>query len=161
MEKIMTELIVSDAERQQFDLWSKIAMDEYSRANDIIHKFDEINFKVKSWSITLGTIAIGAAYSQGKPKILLIGSIGILLFWLTEALFKSYQRVFIERMSEIEHSFKQHLNNYDGPEVATKFRSTYLHRYHVLKDIWENAMRLNVLLPHLVILVLCVVFYLF
>ena len=68
-----------------------------------IREYDEISFKVKGWSITLWIAIIGYSLREdGNLYVILISIPALILFWMIDAMFKSYQLQVRNRLGRIE-----------------------------------------------------------
>ena len=74
---------------------------EWSFTQDSIRNLDDIVFKIRGWAITLTSGALGYAYVNKDPDLCIYMSLPILMFWIMDGLFKSFQRKFIKRDREI------------------------------------------------------------
>lgn len=75
---------------------------EYFYLQQTIERFDEKALTIKTWSVTLGMAGIGAAYTNKLPALLWLSAMASLLFWVIEALWKTFQQAHYPRISEIE-----------------------------------------------------------
>ena len=89
---------------------------QYLYLNKAAISYDSQFLKMKSWSVTTGVTAIGAAYSLGKPNLLLLGVLAGLLFWVTEGWWKGFQRAYYPSIAKLEADFAK-----DAP-VYTPFQ---------------------------------------
>jgi hypothetical protein len=80
----------------------EIAEKEYYFLEGEIGRFDQIGIGVKNWSITVSGAVMTAAFYKSAPVLLLISSISSLLFWITEARWKQYQHLHMERLRDVE-----------------------------------------------------------
>ncbi len=76
--------------------------EEYFHLNETVEDFDEKALTIKAWSVTLSMAGIGAAFTQKAPVLLLLSGVASLLFWATEAMWKSFQQAYYPRIREIE-----------------------------------------------------------
>lgn len=121
---------------------------EYFHLQKTVETFDERALTIKGWSVTVSMFGIGAAYLQHVPYLLLLASISSLLFWIIEAIWKTFQRAFSLRLEEIE----RYLND-DAADSEFKYPYIRLSWSRHWKEVaflrvffWPH-----VLLPHLII----------
>ena len=86
------------------DDWIK---DEYLHLQELIQTFDQKALTIKAWSATISMAGVGIAYEQAEPSLLLISSVGALLFWLIEWRWKVFQSAHYGRIEEIEASMRE------------------------------------------------------
>ena len=75
---------------------------EYNVLNDKIKHFDNLNFQLKGWLITIWTILNTFALNQNRYELVLISLIPIFMFAFIEWRYRFYQRIFIARIEELE-----------------------------------------------------------
>ena len=139
---------MTEHDAEQYD-FRAMAMQEYVCINDTITKYDDIKFKIKSWSITVSSLAIGAAYTEDKKILLLLGSISPIIFWLTESLFAKYKQVAIDRSLQIEEQIRGSLADYTGPNLSLSY--VELSASAGIAPLLRATGRLETLLPHVII----------
>lgn len=127
---------------------------EYYFLQSEIGRFDQISHGIKSWSTTVGFALFAAAFSQAEPAIFLVASAAALLFWITEARWKRYQKFHLERVRLVER-FLEFGGGYSGPSVNRSFVAKLMAARGWSGVREETAvMRLaNVSLPHDIIVV--------
>ena len=79
--------------------------EEYLRLHDIVEDFDQKALTIKAWSVTLAMAGVGAAFTQKVAVLLLLAGVASMLFWVTEALWKSFQQAYYPRIRELEAFF--------------------------------------------------------
>ena len=79
--------------------------EEYLRLNETVEDFDQKALTIKAWSVTLAMFGIGAAFTEEAAVLLLLAGVASILFWVTEALWKSFQQAYYPRIREIEAFF--------------------------------------------------------
>jgi hypothetical protein len=85
-----------------FDAKLAVLMKEWDHVQFHVGRLDTIAFNIRQWSITLVGVFLGAAATLKRPELMVLAMIPVVLFWLNDALFKSYQRRFIKRGMELE-----------------------------------------------------------
>lgn len=129
---------------------------EYFHLQKTVESFDERALTIKGWSVTVSMFGIGAAYLQHVPYLLLLSSGSALLFWIIEALWKTFQRAFSLRLEEME----RYLN---GESTAQEFRYPYISLSWSAH--WRSMSFLqvffwpHVFLPHLIILLVGIILF--
>ena len=139
---------------------------EYTLLHKVVEEFDVRAIQIKGWSVTLGGVGLGAAYTQGQPVVLLVVAFSALVFWIVEALWKVNQQAYYPRIREIEAYFKT-AGTSDAPHI-TPFKIATAWSFHhakhgrslrALKMMWWP----HIALPHLMVfmtaLVLIVLIY--
>ena len=130
----------------------KEALKEYFFALQIIDNFDNRALQIKSWSVTASGVAIGAAYVDHQPALFLLASVSAATFWFIEAMWKSFQRIVIERSTVLERFLNSNDGAYKGPEWSAHFHANF--------RFWRKVLRFprvffytNTYLPHVLIVI--------
>lgn len=89
------------------DFYNKLILQELSTLNDIIAQFDERNYKLQGWMITLVSSVVVLGIQQHLAIITMVSLPVSLLFWIVSASVKSQQRLFIKRMRKIRDFLNQ------------------------------------------------------
>jgi hypothetical protein len=79
--------------------------DEYLLLQKTYEDFDLRALTIKGWSGTIGIAAIGGGFYQSR-FLWLFASGAALAFWLLEALWKTFQYCYGERIQELEEVFR-------------------------------------------------------
>jgi hypothetical protein len=125
------------------------ALREYYQAQSAMDSFDNRSFQIKSWSITVGAAAAGAAVTQGAPDLYALAAIAALAFWIIDALWKSFQVIWQKRGVELEDLLNgAELRTYTGPRIHQTFRREFKVLWSWLRII-PCLFRANVMLPHM------------
>ncbi len=84
----------------------KVSMlkDEYLLLQKFYEDFDARIVTIKGWSATIGMAAIGGGFYQ-THYLWLFGAVAAVVFWLVEALWKSFQYMYGPRIELIEKAF--------------------------------------------------------
>ena len=125
--------------------------EEYFHLHKTVAEFDQKALTIKAWSVTLSMAGVGAAFTQKAPVLLLLAAASSLLFWITEAIWKSFQQAFYERICEIE-------SYYDGsvsPVIHLQINKSWLNAFRRdrVRTLWRIMYWPHVQLPHSVIVV--------
>lgn len=106
-----------------------MAWEEYKLEADVILRFDQIIFNIKSWSITTFAALLTIYYTKplsGHPHIILYLHIAItLLYWFLEYMYKRFQSFHITR-SRLLDVFLNSFNDYDTYRVPDNL---FLNKY--------------------------------
>jgi hypothetical protein len=78
--------------------------DEYLLLQNFYENFDTRIVTIKGWSATVGMAAIGGGFYQ-THYLWLFGAAASVIFWLIEALWKSFQYMYSPRIQRLEHAF--------------------------------------------------------
>lgn len=119
-------------------------MADWSYTKTSIRGLDEIIFKIRGWAITLTSGALGYAYINKDSNLCLYIGLPILLIWVMDGLYKSFQRRFIERDNNIRDYFNS--GQFVEDLEAKKISSIQLSQvWNTNKADWFNeAMRNHV-----------------
>jgi hypothetical protein len=78
--------------------------DEYLLLQKFYEDFDARIVTIKGWSATIGMAAIGGGFYQTQ-YLWLFGAAAAFVFWVVEALWKSFQYMYSPRIKLIEKAF--------------------------------------------------------
>jgi hypothetical protein len=79
--------------------------DEYLLLQKFYEDYDARVITIKGWSATIGMAAIGAGFYQSR-FLWLFAAGAALVFWVLEALWKSFQYLYTPRIIVIEEAFR-------------------------------------------------------
>jgi hypothetical protein len=132
---------------RQIDL--EFLRQEYFHLQKTVEDFDQRTLTIKAWSVTVSMAAVGAAITQKAPILLVLAAGSALLFWVIEALWKSFQLAYYHRIRTIEGYMRG-----EGPEDLTapditRAWSIGWRQYPMKTIIWWP----HVFLPHAIIVV--------
>lgn len=146
-------------DKKQSDRAREEAEREYYFLQGEVGRFDQLSHGIKNWSITVSFALIAAAFYRGVAELCLVASVASLLFWLTEARWKRFQKIHIERVKKLEAFFEGDGDQYNGPRINKAFvrRLGNLSdgRHQELKIMWLG----NVRRPHHFIVVLGILIF--
>jgi hypothetical protein len=150
-----------------FDYKFQILMKEWDYTQTHIGRFDTIIFSIRGWAVSAFTAMIAVATTQKIPSLMLLAILPTLLFWLVDALHKTFQRNFISRGNKIERYLRSKNFLDDAklrsdirmatPNLSKPFgRGSYLER---VKKVIAHALIRNVVVTYVPMIMLCVVVY--
>ena len=115
--------------------------DEYMRLHAIFEDFDDRALLIKGWSITVVLAGlIKAMELKNRPIAWLSASVAC-LFWLVEAMWKSFQQSFVPRILEIERAFVS-----DDPVGSV---GSPLQIYSRWDENWWHHLPVHIVQPHI------------
>lgn len=142
------------------DKAQEILTQEYLQLQRSIEDFDAKALTIKAWSVTLSAAGIVTAYVETAPMILLIASASALIFWIVEALWKTNQQAFYERVYEIE----RHFGSPGSPTQPLRIAGSWSESWHrhggarlALRVMWWW----HVLMPHVAVSIAGIFLFLF
>jgi hypothetical protein len=155
--------------KDQLDYKIEILVKEWDAIQGAIGRFDTLAFNIKGWAISLFTAVLVVSATQRVPELMILAILPLMMFWLIDALYKSFQRRYIIRGTEIEtylssESFVKDIElrsiaHFSSPVINIQFGSyTYLHRIGL---ILRSAFSWNVFLLYFSMLALCLAAYSF
>lgn len=147
-----------DLTRAPENLWQS-AEKEYYFLQAEVGRFDQIAIGIKNWSITIGVALLTAAVYKDLPILYLTSAISSLLFWMTEARWKRYQRLHIERIKEVEAYLMGRRGDYAGPAINQSFVRLLGTLNSTRRDEFRIMLLGNVRLPHMPMIVLGIGLY--
>jgi hypothetical protein len=95
----------------EFDYKFELLKQEIGNLQSGVRAYDGILFTVKGWAITIFSAFIVFAIDKDNSVLFAFCAAAIVLFWMADAVFKGFQRVYIRRYNEIEKFLK-------GPEFT-------------------------------------------
>ncbi len=104
----------------------EMAWDEYKILADSIIKYDDLMFKVKSWSIATFGVLLSIYFTKITDKKILFFQILIsLLYWQTEYIYKKFQSFKITR-SRLLEIFLNNIDRYEDYRIPDLlFKNSY------------------------------------
>ncbi len=122
---------------------------EYFHLQKTVEDFDQRALTIKAWSVTVSMAGVGAAITQKAPILLLLSAGSALLFWVIEALWKSFQLAYYHRIRTIEGYMRgEGSEDFTVPDVNRAW-SIGWRQYSMKTIIWWP----HVCLPHAIIVV--------
>lgn len=150
-----------------FALKYSIVVEEWKLANSNIGRLDGIVFTIRGWAVTTTTVAIAYAYTKTDPRICMLILVPLIALWVMDALYKAFQRVFIDRAKEIEQYFAsddfesdynaRRMTTFSTPNLAVRFGQRGFSQR--LKAVFEQAFLRNVLLTYIPMIIFAIVSY--
>lgn len=137
---------------------AELLKEEYFHLQKVVEDFDSKSLTIKSWSVTLSMAGVGAAYLQEKPVILLLAALSGFLFWVVEALWKTFQYAFYNRIYDIEKYYAGELDEIDTPRIS----HTWLKSWHAggTRRTLNIMIWPHVFIPHAIVFVGGIALYL-
>ncbi|MGY1616240.1 hypothetical protein ACI797_05790 [Geodermatophilus sp. SYSU D00691] len=122
---------------------------EYYKLIDIVQAYDPYFVTIKSWSATLGSLALGAALTMRPAFGAAVLGVGALLscsFWIVEAHFKILQLNHVARCTELEQLLERG-GTTRSPRILQSFAEAG--SLHLLRRQWRRVLRWpHVAFPH-------------
>lgn len=152
-----------------FDYKIETVFKEWDFIQSHIGRFDTLAFNVKGWSISVFAALLAISVSQKIPSLILLAIIPIILLWIVDALFKSFQRRYILRGREIEkylasESFITDVSNRSGGQISGPGLSRLFYQVkldHKIKLLLESVVAANVMAIYVPMIGFCVMKYFF
>ena len=120
---------------------------EYYKLSDIIENFNANFLTIKTWGVTLSSVAIGLAFTQSSAPSFLIAFFLSVAFWLTEVRFKLFQLSHTLRAAELEDALSKGIE-IPTPRIQGAFVEESIRNMRVRR--WRSVMFWpQVVLPHL------------
>ena len=132
--------------------------DEYFLLQNFYESFDQRLLTIKGWSATIGLAAIGVGFYQSH-YLWLFAAGASLVFWLLEAMWKSYQYMHAYRISELEEAFRT--ERFDSIKPLQIYSSWFeAYRKYGLR-VLSNFSLLGVSFPHAITFVIGAMLFIF
>lgn len=134
---------------------------EYLLLHKAVEDFDGRALTIKAWSVTFSAAALGLAYVNRQDIILLLASLGSLIFWILETVWKTHQLAYYGRIQRIEAHFAEGAATPMAPfQSFREWDEAYWGKGMVKR--WFNRMfLLNAVLPHIIVLVAGILLFVF
>lgn len=147
-----------------FETQLDILKTDWSFVQDSIRGLDDIIFKIRGWAVTLSAAGLGYAYVHGDEALCLYMMMPVLVFWVLDGLFKSFQRQFIARDREIRNylastSFNEDFENQKISKIPIsvayeKSSGTWRPKMSRVRRHLKAMLLRNVLVSYLAIIVM-------
>jgi hypothetical protein len=122
---------------------------EYFHLQNSVEDFDKRSLTIKSWSVTSSLAAIGFALKEERPVLLLVGSASALLFWVIEAIWKSYQQAHYPRIRAIEDFMRGGSSTeLSSPSIMRSWSKSWRWNSFIPIMVWGG-----VCLPHIAVVI--------
>ncbi|TFF20829.1 hypothetical protein E3C22_18245 [Jiella endophytica] len=142
-----------------------ILLKEWQMASDNIGRFDTLIFIIRGWSVVTASAVVAYAYQGNDSYPCLLAIVPIIFLWYMDALFKSFQRTFVQRSRKIENYLASEQFQFDFeqrtaprfriPELATSFgKGTFWNR---IADVLKSAFIRNVVMTYAFLIILLLV----
>ena len=131
---------------------------EYFHLQKTVEDFDGKALTIKAWSITFSMAVLVGAFTSHAMAVLLVASAASLLFWILEALWKSFQLGYYSRIESIEACFRS-----PGAELPPlQINEAWMERWRKTPwtEVWRMAWWPHIALPHAVAVVGGIALYL-
>jgi uncharacterized membrane protein len=123
--------------------------EEYFHLQKSVDDYDQRTLTMKGWSVTASLAAVGAAFTQKAPSLLLMASTSALLFWVIEAIWKSFQQAYYPRIRAIEDFMHgAGSEKFSSPGISHSWSASW-RRNSFVRIMWWG----HVCLPHVAIFV--------
>lgn len=127
----------------------QLLRDEYLLLQNFYEGFDTRIITIKGWSATVGMAAIGGGFYQ-THYLWLFAAAASLIFWLVEALWKSFQYMYSPRIQQLEKAFAS--GEFAGIAPFQVYTSWFAALQEQGFGIFENFRLPIVAFPHFVTL---------
>jgi hypothetical protein len=128
---------------------------EYSLVQQQVDKYDEVAYKIKSWTVIIWVLLFGWSVQFDKPTILLINCYAVIVFFLLDSVNKNLRQDHKRRrvvIAEALQKFSQTDNwpeNFKTPEVVQ----------HSTSGIVKEALELPVVLLYMPLATIAIIGY--
>ena len=121
--------------------------EEYFHLQSVVEDFDQRALLIKGWSVTASLTAIGIALKEELDFLMLVASFSALLFWIVEALWKSFQQAYYPRIRSIEDYMRGGVSaEIYSPAILRSWSSSWRWNHFIPIMLWGH-----VCLPHVAI----------
>jgi len=129
---------------------SEFLQQEYFHLQNTVESFDEKSLTIKAWSVTLSMAGIGLAFTEKIDLLLLLSAGSSFLFWIIEALWKTFQQANYHRLRTIERYMNGKIADEDFriPDITGAWSVGWHNTQFTKVMFWPH-----VFLPHLIVIV--------
>lgn len=130
---------------------------EYYKLIELIYRYDDYFIRIKTGSISLGSIAAGLGIGTQSLYPILLVIVLSLAFWLTESSLKVVQLSNFKRVTELEQvlsdgSYEDEKSGFEAPRIIQGYSEN--RRANEASKLWLKVMRWkHVMFPHIVFFV--------
>jgi hypothetical protein len=126
--------------------------DEYLLIQKQYEDFDGRIITIKGWSATLGLASLGAGFQYTKNLWLVAAGISA-IFWILEAIWKTFQYCYEDRIELLEEAFRS--EDFDAIHPLQIYTAWFevFQKTGYLKAVGRNMKLLLVFFPHIVTVV--------
>jgi hypothetical protein len=129
--------------------------DEYLLLQKTYEDFDSRALTIKGWSATIGIAAIGVGFYQSR-YLWLFAAGASLAFWCLEALWKTFQYCYSERIEQLEEVFRTgHAGAISPFQISRSWNNSW-RRIRIYKQFFNGL----IAVPHVVTLVVGLMLFL-
>ncbi len=121
---------------------------EYFHLQKTVEDFDGKALTIKAWSITFSMAVLVGAFTSHASAVLPIASVASLLFWILEAVWKSFQLGYYHRIEAIELHFRSATHELPPLQVNAAWMERW--RNTPWSEICRMAWWPHIALPHAV-----------
>ncbi len=135
-----------------------IIKQELGMVQSSIDKYDDINFRIRGWEVTIWSALMVVFFQTGKNLVPVIAMLVPLIFWALDGLYKSFRESYKNRKNKISmylssKNFEKEFNSgkisFESPTYPT----------HKAEDVFKNCFRSHVFLLHVLLFVIAAVMY--
>lgn len=119
---------------------------EYFHLQKTVEDFDGKALTIKAWSITFSMAVLVGAFTSHASPVLLIASAASLLFWVLEAVWKSFQLGYYHRIEAIELHFRSPTHELPPLQVNEAWMARWRNTHW--SEVWRMAWWPHIALPH-------------
>lgn len=148
-----------------FEAQLAIIMKEWDYCQAHISRFDTIIFGIRGWAVSAFTAILAVSVTQKLPVLMLFATIPIVLFWIIDAVNRTFQRRFLVRGRTIEvylnsqdfqSDFQERtFRHFDAPKISMSFSGGSLSTN--IASVWRAAAQKSVAVVYLSMITLCLI----
>lgn len=133
---------------------------EYYHLQGIVTSYNKDCLAIKNWSVTVASAAIGYAYVESKPMLLIVAAASATAFLLTEAYWRANQMVFLKIIRKLERDIETG-NAKPSPHISTSWVSHWKEENYGndLGHVLRAAVTVRAALPHGLIILAALLLY--
>lgn len=134
-----------------------LAKSEYLQIQSHIDAFDSRAFTVKAWSVTFSLAAMAGAFASHSSAVLLVAGLSSMLFWFTEAHWKTIQTSYYDRLDTLEEFFATGDETFIPMQLGSSWAKSFRTRSHI--EVFSVMFKPHVGLPHFPVFLIAVLLY--
>ncbi len=131
---------------------------ELDRVQSSIDKYDETNFKIRGWEVTIWSALMVVYFQSGKHTVLAVALLMPFVFFVLDGMYKSFREGYKSRRNDIIEylSSEKFEREYGSGKIS--FRSPRI-PYYTYSSIAKECVRPHVFPMHLMLFLMSLALY--
>lgn len=135
-----------------------IIKQELDMVQSSVDKYDDINFRIRGWEVTIWSALMVVFFQSGKHPVLLIAVLVPIIFWALDGLYKSFRQSYRNRRDKISVYLSSKKFEREFASGKISFESP-AHPTHRAEDVARNCVQPHVFLLHILLFAVATAMY--